>query len=89
MTPDGATGILSATLALVLKIGAPMLLAGLVVGLAIGIIQAATQVNEMTVTFVAKLLAVGGVFILTMPWAISQMLAFTRMIMGMVAAGPG
>jgi len=89
MTPEGAAGILYTTLTLVLKIGAPMLIAGLVVGLAVGIIQAATQVNEMTVTFVAKLLAMGGVFILIMPWAISQMLSFTRSIMGLVAAGPG
>ena len=58
-------------------VAGPMLLAGMVVGLAISIFQAATQINEMTMTFVPKILTVFLVLILTLPWAISQMTRFT------------
>lgn len=89
MDPQVASGIVASTLLLVLKIGAPMLVTGLVVGLAVGLLQAATQVNEMTLTFTTKLVAVGAAFLVALPWAINEMLSFTRGIMAMVAGGPG
>lgn len=51
----------------VLAIAGPMLLAALVVGVGIGLLQALTQVQEMTLTFVPKLLVIGGVFLLSLP----------------------
>ncbi len=89
MDPQAASDIVASTLFLVLKIGAPMLVTGLVVGLAIGLLQAATQVNEMTLTFTTKLVAVGAAFLVALPWVINEMLSFTRGIMTLVAAGPG
>ncbi len=52
---------------LVLTIAGPMLIASLVVGLVIGLFQALTQVQEMTITFVPKLLAIGIVMLLSLP----------------------
>ena len=51
----------------VLAIAGPMLLAALVVGVGIGLLQALTQVQDMTLTFVPKLLVIGGVFLLSLP----------------------
>jgi len=89
MGSEALSDLISSTLLLVIKVAGPMLLAGLVVGLVMGVIQAATQVNEMTLTFTSKLIAVGLAFLATLPWSINQMMAYTRDIMAMVAAGPG
>ena len=62
----------------VVFVAGPMLIAGMAVGLAISIFQAATQINEMTMTFVPKILTVFVVLILSLPWAISQLTAFTE-----------
>jgi len=72
-----------------LIISAPMLLAGLVVGLIISIFQAATQVNEMTLTFIPKIIAVVVVLLFTLPWIINVMLSFTQELLSFIAAGLG
>jgi len=69
----------------VIFVAGPMLIAGMVVGLAISIFQAATQINEMTMTFVPKILTVFVVVILTLPWAISQLTAFTEAMFARIA----
>ncbi len=56
-----------------LLLSAPALLAGLVVGLFVGLLQALTQVQEQTVAFVPKLLAMFLVLAVSLPWLISQM----------------
>ena len=89
MNPEVATSLVASTLLLVLKISAPMLVAGLVVGLAVGLLQAATQINEMTLTFTTKLIAVGAAFLVALPWTINQMMVFAKGIMALVAQGPG
>ncbi len=60
-----------------LLLSAPMLLSGLIVGLAIGIFQAVTQINEMTLTFIPKILIVVVVFLIFMPWMMHVLLTFT------------
>lgn len=62
----------------VLLISSPMLLSGLIVGLMISIFQAATQINEQTMTFIPKIVAVLVALILFAPWIIRIMLAFTQ-----------
>ena len=62
-----------------------MLLAGLIVGLLISIFQATTQINEMTLTFVPKILAVVAVIIFTMPWMINMITDYTRMLFDMIS----
>lgn len=56
-----------AAMLLVLTVAGPMLLAGLVVGVAISLFQALTQLQETTITFVPKLLAIGAVLIVSLP----------------------
>ena len=63
-----------------LFVAGPMLLAGMVVGLLISIVQAATQVNEMTMTFVPKIVVVFLVMVISLPWTISQLTSFTRLM---------
>lgn len=64
----------------VLLISSPMLLSGLIVGLMVSIFQAATQINEQTMTFIPKIVAVLVALILFAPWIIRVMLAFTQNI---------
>jgi len=78
MTPEAVIDIGQLALRTTLLVAGPMLAAGLAVGLVISIIQAATQVNEMTMTFVPKIIAVFLVMVLSLPWAISQLTGFTR-----------
>jgi flagellar biosynthetic protein FliQ len=62
---------------LTLLIGSPVLVAGMVVGLLIGLAQALTQIQEQTVAFVPKLVAMVFVLALTMPWLIEQLTEYT------------
>ena len=67
-----------------LYLSMPMLLAGLLAGLAISIFQATTQINEMTLSFVPKVLIVIVVAIFTMPWMMNMMIEFTIRIFEMI-----
>jgi flagellar biosynthetic protein FliQ len=60
-----------------LLISGPLLLAGLIVGLVIGVFQAVTQISEMTLTFIPKILAVFGLFVFLLPWMVISMLDYT------------
>ena len=60
-----------------LLLAAPMLLAALVVGLVVGIVQAMTQINEATLSFVPKILAIFGVLAVAGPWLMSTLLTYT------------
>ena len=62
----------------------PMLLVGLVIGLLISFFKATTQINEMTLTFVPKILAVIVVIIFTMPWMLNMLIDFTARIFNMM-----
>ena len=73
------------TYKLTLILSLPMLLAGLIVGLLISIFQANTKINEMTLTFVPKILAVVAVIIFTMPWMINMITDYTRMLFTMIS----
>ena len=86
MNPDYVIGLGQQTLALVLKVSGPALVVALVVGLVVSIFQAVTQVHEMTLTFIPKILAVGAVMMLILPWAISQMIDFTRQLFASIPA---
>ena len=62
----------------------PVLLVSMIVGLMISIFQATTQINEMTLSFVPKLIAVAIVMILTAPWAMNMLIDFTKRILKMI-----
>jgi len=78
MTPELVMDIGQQALRTTLAVAGPMLLAGMVVGLIISIVQAATQVNEMTMTFVPKIVVVFVVIVVSLPWTISQLTTFTQ-----------
>ena len=77
MTPDMAVAICRKAVQTVLLGAAPMLLAGLIVGLLISIFQAATQINEQTMTFVPKIVAVFITLLIFAPWIIKILTVFT------------
>lgn len=81
-------GLAIETYKITLILSLPMLLAGLVIGLMISIFQATTQINEMTLTFVPKILGVIGVIIFTMPWMINTLLDFCTRIFNMIPTFP-
>lgn len=72
-----------------LLVAAPMLVVALAVGLVVSVIQAVTQVQEQTLSFVPKLVGVGATFIIALPWIIQIMVKYTtelfRSIPGMVS----
>ncbi len=72
------------TYKITLTLSLPMLLVGLVVGLMISIFQATTQINEMTLTFVPKILAVIVVIIFTMTWMLNMLMDFTTRIFNLM-----
>jgi flagellar biosynthesis protein FliQ len=62
---------------LALMLAAPMMAVAIIVGLVISILQAVTSVQEQTLTFVPKLIAVIGAFLIALPWMIQQMVKYT------------
>jgi flagellar biosynthetic protein FliQ len=64
-------------LELTLRVALPLLLVGLVVGLAVSIFQAVTQIQEQTLAFIPKILALAGVLIIGGPWMLNQLLSYT------------
>jgi len=72
------------TFKLALMLALPMLMAGLLAGLVISIFQATTQINEMTLSFVPKIILVIVVAIFTMPWMMNMMIDFTHRIITMI-----
>ena len=77
MTPEFVTGFFFDAIKTAVSLSAPMLLAGLAVGLLVSIFQAATSINEMTLTFIPKMLAVAVALIFFFPWMMQTMIVFT------------
>ena len=71
MTPESVMTIAQQALELTLMVSAPVLLTALIVGLVVSIFQAATQINEMTLSFIPKLVGMFLVLIVSGPWMIS------------------
>jgi len=69
---------------MVLLISLPMLAVALIVGIAISLFQAVTQIQEMTLTFVPKIIAVFGAMILAAPWMTEKMVSFTQHLFNLI-----
>jgi flagellar biosynthetic protein FliQ len=76
MTPESVMTIGQQAMELTLMVSAPMLLTGLIIGLIVSIFQAATQINEMTLSFIPKLVGMFVVLIITGPWMIGILLDY-------------
>jgi flagellar biosynthetic protein FliQ len=77
MTPQYVLSLGREAITLTLLVSAPMLIFGLVVGLLISILQAVTQIHEMTLTFIPKIVAVALAMLLFLPWMINMLVDFT------------
>ena len=78
MTPESVMGIGQHALVVTLMIAAPLLLTALAVGLLVGVLQAATRINEMTLSFIPKLLALAAVLVIAGPWMLRTLIDYTR-----------
>ena len=80
MTPESVMMMGTEAMKVAIAVAAPLLLVALVTGLIISILQAATQVNEMTMTFIPKILMIVGVGVLLGPWMMKIFIEYTRML---------
>ena len=78
MTPETIMTLGQRALELAILVSAPLLLSALVIGVLISLFQAATQINEMTLSFVPKLLVLVVVLLLAGPWMLELLVEFTR-----------
>ena len=76
MTPGLAIELVQHAVMLALLVAAPLLLTALSVGLLVSLIQAVTQLQEQTLTFIPKLVALALVFVITLPWLLSQLVQY-------------
>lgn len=77
MGVETVIGIGRSALELTLSLAGPVLLFGLVVGLAVAIFQALTQINEVTLTFIPKIAATAAALVLFGPWMLTRLVNFT------------
>ncbi|MDH5255404.1 MAG: flagellar biosynthesis protein FliQ [Gammaproteobacteria bacterium] len=78
MTPETVLTIASESLTLTALLSAPLLLVTLITGVLVGVLQAATQINEMTLSFIPKLLALALTLLITGPWMLQLIVGYTR-----------
>jgi flagellar biosynthetic protein FliQ len=84
MTQELALFLTSHAMTTALMVSAPLLIAGLVVGVAVSMFQAVTQINEMTLSFVPKIAVTGLVLLLFIPWMAKQVMDFFRYIISII-----
>jgi flagellar biosynthetic protein FliQ len=80
MSPEFVTGLGMEALKMVGILAGPLLMAGLGVGLMVSIFQAVTSIQEMTLTFIPKMVVVGFALVFLFPWMLELMMEFTTRI---------
>lgn len=78
MTPETIMTIAQHALQVTILLAMPLLLAALTIGLAVGIFQAATQINETTLSFIPKLLGMAAVLMIVGPWMLKTLVGYTQ-----------
>ena len=84
MNQDVVVKLAMDALLLGMKVALPLLLAGLVVGLFVSVFQAVTQIQEMTLAFIPKILAVALVLVVAGPWMLNQLVSYTADLYGSI-----
>jgi flagellar biosynthetic protein FliQ len=84
MTVEYVLALGREAISMTLLISAPMLGLGLLVGVTISILQAVTQIQEMTLTFVPKIIAVAVALLVFLPWIIARLVTFTTQLYGSI-----
>jgi flagellar biosynthetic protein FliQ len=82
MSQDMILKLARDTLQITLMISGPMLVIALAVGILVSIVQVVTSIQDMTITFVPRIIAVFVTFLLMFPWAMKILLAFTEQLYG-------
>jgi flagellar biosynthesis protein FliQ len=82
MTPESVLSLAQQAMQVTLLMAAPPLLAALLTGLVVSVFQAATQINEMTLSFIPKLVAIFVVLVLFGPWMMGILLDYIRELFG-------
>ncbi|WP_461210848.1 flagellar biosynthesis protein FliQ [Desulfocurvus sp. DL9XJH121] len=78
MTPEFVVGFAKQAIEMALLISLPMLGIGMLVGITVSVLQAATQVQEMTLTFIPKIVSIFLALLFAFPWIMDKMITFTR-----------
>lgn len=89
MNPQSVITLGQQALYVMLMIASPMLVAALVVGLIVSILQAATQINEMTLSFIPKLVAILAALVIAGPWIITYYVDYVRRLFESIPAAIG
>jgi flagellar biosynthetic protein FliQ len=84
VTDTTVTQIAIQSILLATKLAGPVLLVSLLIGLGVGLVQSATQIQEQTLTFVPKLVGIALVIVLAGNWMLSQVISFTQNLFDMV-----
>jgi flagellar biosynthetic protein FliQ len=84
MTPEMVVSLARDAVFTMLLVSAPMLISGLLIGLIISVLQAVTQVHEMTLTFIPKIIVVAVSLLIFLPWIINTVVDFTNRVYGII-----
>ena len=84
MNSTAVINLMSEALQLTLLVSAPLLLTALVVGLVVSVFQAATQINEMTLSFIPKLIGVFVAVVISGPWILQLLIDYTQRLFGSI-----
>ncbi len=76
MTPGAAVELMNRAVMMALMVAAPLLITALVIGVIVSLVQALTQIQEQTLTFIPKLIGVALVMLLTLPWMVRQLVGY-------------
>jgi flagellar biosynthesis protein FliQ len=80
MNQDTVPQLAMQAITIALKIAGPFLIAGLIVGLLVSIFQAATSIQEVTLSFIPKIAVTGAVIVIGGPWMLSQLIGYTQQL---------
>jgi len=80
MTQDTVVSLAVSAMELALKVGAPILLVGLVIGLAVSVFQAVTQIQEQTLSFIPKIVGMAVLVVIAGPWMLGQLITWTQQL---------
>lgn len=84
MDQDTVVNLSTQAMELSLKIALPLLLCGLLVGLVVSVFQAVTQIQEQTLSFIPKILALAVVLVVGGPWMLNQLMVYTTELWGSI-----
>ena len=80
MTQDTVVSVAVSAMELALKVGAPIMLVGLVIGLGVSVFQAVTQIQEQTLSFIPKIVGMALLVVIAGPWMLGQLITWTQQL---------